>query len=98
MFCNRPANGSASVEHRRDPARWRRGYDDCQQQPQRIHEAVVLAPVDVLARIVPPNARHRRAFDTLAVQATRRRVLVPTALSSQPQTRGMIEARPRLVE
>lgn len=56
------------------------GSDDGrEQQPQRIHQDVALTPVDFLPHAVSPNARHRRAFDTLAIQATRRRVWVPTA-------------------
>lgn len=73
------------------------GHHHRQQQPQRVYQEVPLAPIDLLARVVAAHARHRGAFDALAVQAGPRRVLVPPALLPQPAAQRVVQPLPRPV-
>ena len=69
-------------------------HHDYPQQPQRVHQEVTLAPVDLLPGIVTPPPWNRRAFGALAVQAARGRVLVAPALLPQSGAQSVMEALP----
>lgn len=51
--------------------------NDCHEQAQRIDEQMAFASVDLFAFVVATNTCDGGRFDTLAIQTTSRRMLVP---------------------
>lgn len=66
-----------------------------QNQPQRVHQHVALAAVDLLARIVAPRLAARGAFDALAVDNRRAGVALAGLELPQEFAQGGVDLRPQ---
>ena len=73
------------------------GDDHRHQESQGIHEQVPLASIDQFGLVEAPNARHGRRFDALAVQTTRRGLLMPAGLASHLRSQRVMDPLPSVI-
>ena len=70
------------------------GHHDYQKQSQGVHQQMALTPLDLLARIIATNTPNLGSLDALAIQASCRRMFVPSLSLPYPSAQRVVDTLP----
>ena len=73
------------------------GDQHCQQQTHGVHQEMTFRTIDFLARVIAARPRKGGCLDTLAVQATGSRMLVPARTTSHQRPQRVMDPAPTAV-